>query len=87
MREVLMPDWPKLLDEIHGSGLTNSEIAKKIFWSPSHTAHIRRGHRQARPCWLVGNLILSLYRETFGDKPIPEKKIDYLGHIGGRRLA
>ena len=84
MHEVPIPDWRKMLNELHAAGYSNVELGRLVFLSKNHVAHVRYGHRTARPCWLVGSLIIDLYRQTFKNRPIPERQITYLEHIGNR---
>jgi transcriptional regulator with XRE-family HTH domain len=55
-------NWPSLIKDIIGSGMTQAQIAERVGTGQSHISELYRGGRK-QPGWALGDRLLALHRE------------------------
>jgi len=58
-------NWPSLIQDLIGSGLTQAQIAARVDTGQSHISELYRGGRK-QPGWSLGERLISLHRERCG---------------------
>lgn len=63
-------DWKKIIQDLMDGGLSQGEIATKCNTGQSYVSGLLRGSKK-RPSWLLGNSLIELHRQKFGNGNAP----------------